>query len=123
MNLLNQKRIEFLENIANFYNSKNRSVVDGKCLYSPTKNSPGCAIGREIKDKSLTAMMDKEQKIISAFVGILPDHLKELGLNFLKDCQRLHDDPAYWNDYGLSAVGKVAIICILNDIKSGIYDL
>lgn len=100
---IKQRRRAFLKDIKEFYNSNNRAVNSkGTCLYQATKNSPGCAIGRWLDEKpfcDLTVNSDKVQKF-------LPKWMTEMGVEFLRLCQMLHDDKNNWNEQGLSQFGK-----------------
>lgn len=119
------RRRAFIEDEAAFYNSKNRAVTldaynNEICVYTPTKNSPGCAIGRHLdRDcfvihgsvhggiKILLYSYDKE--IANSF----PLWMQEMGADFLKECQGLHDLKNYWNENGLSEDGKIHLNLIL----------
>lgn len=108
------KQLALLEETVNHYNSKNRAA-NTSCVYSPIPDvSEGCAIGRKIKDKQLCADLDAHKHggygvSNQSVFNVLPDELKELGMNFLHDLQRLHDEPAYWDEKGLSLSGAECV--------------
>jgi hypothetical protein len=110
---------EFLLDELEYYTTDtNRRCVDGgACTYSPAKVSKvgisqGCAIGRH-----LTPELQEELDERGGYSGVsnpdifprLPDNLKELGQNFLYNCQSLHDCDDYWEENSLNEAGKEAV--------------
>lgn len=115
--------------------SNRRCTGDGKknlgCYYSPKnagktkKESQGCAIGRLISDyhknkfdniSGSTAIEDiifhnKEYNIK------IPKILLNLGSNFCKDLQKLHDNLFNWSVNGLSGTGREAVNNIIKYYK------
>lgn len=101
-------RQELLENTINHFNSKNRSIEYNTCLYRA--GTKGCAIGRELPTK-LAILIDQKHSNFSGVTNnkvfeLLPQRLQSMGQDFLERIQDLHDDPAYWNDNGLSEMGE-----------------
>lgn len=110
---LRQKRRNYLNDTKNHYNSKNRSVRAGACLYSPAhENTEGCAIGRKIKDKKLCENLDRLGRDGStgvsnnAVFAKFPYDLKNLSQRFLRNMQTLHDMNENWDSMGLTKLGK-----------------
>lgn len=111
---IKERRRAFLEDTKNFYNYNNRALRHssyphgGKfCVYSPTVNSPGCAIGRWAP-KLARRKFDAVSVFGDGIAERLPVWMIEMGLDFLGEVQVLHDTPFYWNDTGLSDKGKKA---------------
>ena len=110
---VDERRKTFLIDMAEFYNSGNRSVdEDSFCVYSGGSFSPGCAIGRclgpslrkrldQCEDKDIYNIYDKLY-----LLNRLPKWMTEMGLEFLGDAQSFHDDYTNWNKTGLSERGK-----------------
>jgi len=122
---LAKRQLAFLEDTVSFFNSSNRNFIRKKnfvtlnneqCVYSPTENSPGCAIGRHLS-KKLANELDRQKLTSVSYTVIfdkLPDWMKDLGNAFLEDVQRLHDWSAYWTKDGLSKEGKLEVSRIKN---------
>lgn len=107
----------FLKDTIEFFNESNRCVVNGGCRYSPTAQSPGCAIGRHIPNEARRVEwdhcnIDGKQVDGSGLSTWKPENyialgpLAVLGVGFLSDCQRLHDNEFNWTGSGLSPDGK-----------------
>ncbi len=105
---IKQKRLAFLEDTVNFFNSTNRCTINSVCRYF-LEGKDGCAIGRHIPDKKLCQEFDSLH-MTGVSNGIifnrLPLNLQELGLNLLSSVQRLHDNSDNWDKNGLSKAGK-----------------
>ena len=114
-NEIKKKRKALLDETAAHFNLNNRStefptIIYQRCIYSGV----GCAIGRKIEDKELCKKLDQSDPFMSKGSAVsndyifnqLPDHLRELGQDFLVDLQRLHDFAENWNENGLSGQGK-----------------
>ena len=107
---IHKRRLLFLDDTVAFYTSKNRAVTsEGICLYYATDSSPGCAIGRYISsDSSFNFSLKSNVKTCIIFHN-LPDWMQEMGMAFLYEVQRLHDEgfefPMFWDERGLNAVG------------------
>lgn len=111
-----ESRRKFLEETISFYNSTNRALDEGgNCVYHPTKNSPGCAIGRHMSKEALEKV-GRSSYAVSADIVYewLPMWIKELGKDFLVEVQRLHDRFEYWEDTGLSERGEEYVSSIKN---------
>lgn len=114
---LKEKRLAFLNDTVAFYNSNNRSVKHGHCLYHNPDDGNSCAIGMRIEDKRLCAKFDSltDSGVSEEFVfNLLPSDLKLLGQEFLYNIQKLHDCSSNWEDEGLSEYGKVEVIKIIS---------
>lgn len=112
------KQLTFLDETIKHYNSNNRAIIEGCCLYKSIPDvSSGCAIGRHLTPE-LATLLDSCTDLNSTSVeedkifNYLPDNLKELGQSFLNQVQQLHDNSAYWNEEGLTSAGyeKVRLI-------------
>ncbi len=110
METLKEKQLKVLNDTVAIYNKNNRSIIDGKCLYF-MEGTIGCAVGRLIADKELCKQLDGLDNGETTGVGVvfdkLPSDVKQLGVDFLKELQNLHDDvyTRYWDDNGLSIKG------------------
>lgn len=104
---------QFLRDTVKFYNSKNRATKPSStaCIYSPTPDSPGCAIGRHVSNKLICREWDTVGSLVS--LGEMADSglggLLVLGKRFLRDVQSLHDDFACWGESGLSERGEINV--------------
>lgn len=104
-----EKQRAFLDETIAFYNSTNRGTSEGGGCKYYVEGKEGCAIGRKIADKELCKKLDKSKN--GSGIGLewvfcqLPTDLQELGQDFLKAVQLLHDDSNNWNETGLSGVG------------------
>lgn len=103
MTKLQQKRLQFLNDTVNHFNSNNRGVLkSGVCSYVM-----GCAIGRHLTPE-LAANLELSNFGVAhpKMFKQLPENLQELGKDFLHYVQSLHDDERNWNESGLSDLGK-----------------
>jgi len=103
---LAKKRLAFLEETINHFNSQNRGLTSfgSNCSYSA-----GCAIGRKLKSKKLKEELDSlsNPSVDNPFIfEKLPKTLQCLGAGFLKSMQQLHDNAENWDRPGLSSIGK-----------------
>lgn len=128
MNELAQKRLAFLKETAAHYNSTNRCSTAQGCRYSPVTlhlqgKSEGCAIGRKL-DPELALALDNTPHggVVNAarIWKQLPAWMQELEEDFLRDVQQLHDTSDYWDDNGISKLGKIWFDNIIR--KYGIYN-
>ena len=95
---LNQKRLEFLLDTANYYSEDftRKSMVDTYCKYL-ADNGNKCAIGRHLPDDvciKLDRLHDEHGGSTvdkNVVFNELPEWMQELGKGFLKDVQELHD--------------------------------
>lgn len=107
---LEQKRLSFLEDGLNYFNSNTRCVNNGgTCVYSPIEGkSKGCFIGRAVqleKALELERLFSSMGVNVDKVFNILPKEMRDLGKDFLTACQSLHDTEYYWNELGLSEYG------------------
>lgn len=110
---IRRKRREFLDEMVAHFSVNPRAVdSNGSCVYSHSVNG-GCAIGRKIS-KDLAYRFDYMGAEVSynftvsdeRIFNLLPLELSMLGVNFLQDCQYLHDNENSWDENGLSPQGK-----------------
>ncbi len=105
-------RLALLKETAAHFNSNNLSINSNKdigssCLYSGV----GCAIGRLIEDKELCKKLDAFHTSGTTAVcrkeifELIPESLQELGAEFLRELQYLHDEACNWTPTGLSTCG------------------
>ncbi len=117
-------REEFLLDEISHYNCENRSVMDnGKtCSYMPAHaNTLGCAIGRHLEPE-LQVRLQRDDNSVgeSETFDMLPDWMKELGGDFLLECQALHDTEHNWNSTGLTFGGKAKVNAIISEFNLNI---
>ena len=130
---LKEKQLAFLEDTVEHYSVnpvKRRCIVNGQCVYNPKTlkltESEGCAIGRHLPDE-VSLLIDEKGislalSVQSEFVeSRLPENLSELGSNFLRAMQHLHDGDYYWDSKGLSAKGEDKVREIKEKIAQGRY--
>lgn len=114
---------EFLLDMLDYYTvdpEGRRCNSEAGCYYSPETigktTSEGCAIGRKL-DREFANRLDEEwdggisvQDIIKTYPDF-PEYMYEFDINFLSECQELHDMPYNWDfDFtGLSTVGKKSV--------------
>lgn len=107
---LREIRSRLLNETVELYNSTNRAFDQRmkQCVYSPSENSPGCAIGRlltpelcEELDKAFPSSVG-ERKVFNR----LPEEIQVLGQDFLVKLQQLHDQSDNWNEIGLTQKGS-----------------
>ena len=118
---LQQQRLEFLQNTINYYSEdvNRRAVVDNddciECRYL-TEDGRKCAIGRflditlEQSDKLSNTPVESNR-----ILNLLPNEVRDLGSPFLTDIQFLHDNNFFWNEEGLSHLGKKYVDTIIKD--------
>jgi len=117
---------EYLIDMLEYYTKdKNRRATTavGPCVYSPTKTSEGCAIGRHLigslEDKkawdcsgSISTCLDSIYR--RNIKDIRPEWMKTMNTAFLEMIQNLHDIEHNWNEIsGLSEEGKKELIRII----------
>ncbi len=132
METLKQKQLRILNETALAYTISTRCTrggLFGTCEYYK-EGTQGCAVGRLIEDKELCKRFDScknedgtlmESSIVSndEVFTQLPEHIQELGKDFLRDLQLLHDSLVNWtndgiSDEGLRYVEEIKIHCKLN---------
>jgi hypothetical protein len=105
---------QLLYNTITHFNSKNRCTLPNGIICQYRVGTNACAIGRELDDE-LAEKLDGIHKNISdkEVFSQLPIRLQNMGAQFLRDIQRLHDDKSNWIYDGLSVFGekRVARIC------------
>lgn len=117
MDSLSKKRLALLEETVAFFKLDNLCMTSkderGTCKYY-IKGKAGCAIGRKIKSIKLKKELDANVNSFGGSVtGVgndvvfnkLPKDLQELGQQFLKSIQKLHDTLPNWDENGISAEG------------------
>ena len=122
MNELQQKQLDFLEDTVKYYSEdiSRRAVKNSSCRYR-TNDGRKCAIGRFIPDDLYNEKIE-EHCIDEIFkYKCIPDELKELGVNFLRNIQHLHDFDSNWDDCGLSSKGEEWVYFIKNKIIKEYY--
>lgn len=120
---------EFLLDMLDYYTvdpENRRCQIEGECKYSPEtlhlSTSEGCAIGRHVT-KEAALYLDNEYVSVnnifarSSYLKLLPEWLSDLGVDFLKHCQNLHDHNNHWNNKGLTHVGKEAVEMIIKEFN------
>lgn len=118
LSTVEQKRAFYLNDMVAYYNGETRCTTEGRCQYTPTEFSEGCAIGRRLP-LDLCTQLDLGTK---GLYGVnndivferLPKWMKELGQDFLTSCQQLHDGRDNWRNDGLHPIGELK----LDNIKS-----
>ena len=133
-----------LEYTGRFYNSDNRAFrndlnfsIDPGCVYSPTKTSPGCAIGQHLTTETawlfdnankggvdssiptIKAIVKKDPSLKPEVFAATPEWLRTLPVEFLAYIQSLHDGELNWDEGGLSEDGKAEYEYIVSQINSG----
>lgn len=118
---LQQQRLEFLQDTINYYSedTSRRAVVYidefNECRYL-TEDGRKCAIGRVINiSYEDSEKLSNVTVANSNIVKLLPEHIKVLGIDFLSRIQRLHNCDTYWNEDGLSAIGKETVTDIIKE--------
>lgn len=125
---------EFLKDLIDYYSVnplERRNGSEPYCTYAPkTTLTEGCAIGRHLQgtfeekktwdkiDASYTDIVKELLNEDTEIKDLRPEWMKAMDINFLQNCQGLHDSGSCWTDEGLSEYGKVRV----NDIIS-FYDL
>ena len=88
-------REEILQDAINYYWGKpERKCVDdtkGNCQYMPSMTSEGCAIGRLLPEDIVDKLPPDAGVYDERVWTRLPEWLKAMGQEFLKDLQILHD--------------------------------
>ena len=114
-----QRRLAFLEDEIKHYNLSNRSVYTKNsvenCSYTPAhENTLGCAIGRWLdRDNPIISTPEiGENKIVNLLHSHLPTWMRQMGVGFLAEAQKLHDFHENWDENGLSEQGKEFVLYI-----------
>lgn len=102
---------------------RNLSKDDGfYCTYHPNwENTEGCAIGRFLEEDLqlyLDGLNDSGiQSMSNENYNKIPKWMRDLGRDFLTSMQLLHDRHNYWNEFGLTSIGKKEVEIIINRYK------
>ena len=105
---------DFLIETATHFNINNRCYGQSTCYYIPPEGvcSEGCAIGRKLtqEEKDEVKEHDLNESGFDELIGVLnmPEYFCGMPQSFVEDCQDLHDTTSYWNESGLSDLGKKA---------------
>ncbi len=113
-------KAEILEETTNFYNSTNRAMKDGACVYLDDEGNK-CAVGRCILPEKLSWAMSLEETtdVESLELSIIEDGGKSLDdilkpeycgheFDFWDNLQQFHDTNEFWNENGLTDEGENA---------------
>jgi hypothetical protein len=134
MNVFESKEaflLDTLEHYSEFDRCKNDK---SGCYYSPERlkkeggyddsNTKGCAIGRHLTPE---LQMELDNLLLSKFLGTgvstndvfdkLPEDMKGLGQDFLRDVQDIHDDDRYWSGRSISDIGIVRLGGLIRTFK------
>lgn len=117
MSDLKTRMKEFLDDTIKYYSehTQDRRCNDpnsGQCFYDPMQAgkplSEGCAIGRYMTQKAKTEAKYDIEYLMTQKPELVPEVLRDMPLQFLKEMQALHDLGSCWhtNRDGLSAIGK-----------------
>lgn len=109
---LKKKQLFYLNDVVNHYNSNNRAVLAGSCTYKPTEHSEGCAIGRRCDVTIANSLFEGRSVGSESVFNNIPKWMQDLTVTFLNSVQALHDNKAYWDELGLSALGSLQVNCI-----------
>ncbi len=100
----------FLDYTAEFYNLNNRAEKpEGGCVYYALGDSPGCAIGQFLLpalQKSCIGPIDDVYYYQPEYFNQFPEWMIKMGVEFLREIQRLHDYPSYWDETGINEMGR-----------------
>ena len=121
MKSIEQQRKEYLDaKVAYYLEDVKRRAVDntGSCLYL-TKDGRKCAIGLDMIETHPSYNNAIEcgnvNDLLEKYPNILPQEVKDLGVEFLRCVQILHDSMYNWNNYGLSYNGFSNYNSIVNN--------
>lgn len=109
------RRLAFLEDTAKHYNENNRCSINGICQYRPSgPHTQGCAIGRwlERDNPIITLSSIPGSATIDCLEVYLPVWMREMGMDFLRGVQVLHDDVKCWDIEGITPYGESQVIHI-----------
>jgi hypothetical protein len=78
----------------------------GICLYR-TPDGRKCFIGQDIPDEKYDSDLEGNGLLSTDnVISLLPKEVVELGIDFLCDCQELHDEGDNWNKVGFTNIGQ-----------------
>lgn len=117
------RKLQILEETANFYNVNNRCVNALKsCVYFDPIRPYGCAVGRLVSEDLRKAIQAKVEGTfntsVSHIFNDLPQDVQELGTPFLCQLQIFHDRPECWGPDGPSEYGKAILKTIIKDVRT-----
>ena len=97
-----EKQKAFLVDTIQYYivdpkTRRSKNPKTGKCQYSGTDESEGCAIGRHLS-KDLCKILDNQSLSFEYEFEYFPNSLQCLGLRFLLDVQLFHDRDHVWKN-------------------------
>lgn len=97
-----EKQKAFLVDTIQYYivdpkTRRNKNPETGKCQYSGTDESEGCAIGRHLSI-DLCKILDNQSLSFEYEFEYFPNNLQYLGLHFLLAVQLFHDRDNVWKD-------------------------
>ena len=97
--------LQTLNETASAYTSKTRAANrKGNCYYF--KNGKCCAIGRCLAEPEKFAKWDCKVFGLPKLESILKPEYRGYLIAFWEALQHLHDNPYYWDENGLSYIGK-----------------
>jgi len=102
-------RKEFLDNMIAYYSEDpehRRSQAGPDTCFYHQSNGAKCAIGRWIPDDQYDSAIEGVTVCDDLVFRSLPEKLKDLGMDFLADVQKLHDNGHWWCANGLNETGE-----------------
>jgi hypothetical protein len=114
-------RTAFLDDTLDYYgtDTSRRATVyytlGITCQYR-TDDGRKCAIGRHIPDEYYYEELEGNS-INNRIFKVLPENIQKLGVKFLENVQKFHDNTAAWNKDGITGHGKIMYLNILNNIE------
>ncbi len=120
MKTIQQKRKEWLDShLAPYLADPSKRALQGAVCAYRTTDGKKCIVGQDIPDKKYIEKMDGISNSAvdcnSYVIDALPKKTKDLGIDFLKTAQQLHDRTENWNDTGLSMHGQRSYEGIISD--------
>jgi hypothetical protein len=106
---LRERRLAFLQDTIEYYSVDpygRRSISQNILCKYRTIDGAQCAIGRHIPDDKYDPKIERKSvDKIKNLSHYLPEHILELGLDFLVAVQKIHDNHNNWCLKGLSNYG------------------
>lgn len=97
---------EIIDEVADFYNNKNRSIDGNQCLYIGPDGKQ-CAFARMcINPENLPEQLNARVILEDHGQVVLRPEYRGYHPQFYRDIQSLHDNSLNWTDDGLSECGK-----------------
>jgi len=102
MATVTEKQKAFLVDTIQYYivdpkTRRSKNPKTGKCQYSGTDESEGCAIGRHLS-KNTCLFLDKHSFPFEYEFQLFPNSLQHLGRKFLLEVQLFYDRDYIWKD-------------------------